>query len=32
MGKDDLDVVADFSLQLRMQCYATVKKYRIKEE
>lgn len=26
MGKDDLDVVTDFSLQPRMQCYATIKK------
>lgn len=32
MGKGDLDVVTDFSLQPRMQCYATIKKNRLKEE
>lgn len=25
MGKDDLDVVTDFSLQPRVQCYVTIK-------
>lgn len=25
MSEDDLDVVTDFSLQPRMQCYATIK-------
>lgn len=30
-AKDDLDVVTDFSLQPSLHCYATIKKYRIKE-